>query len=362
MKKRIGVITNASAISGVGSRAYELAAHIPPQNDIGVTVVDIMGVKKLTSLPGILGSKSISWIRLASHLPEFDIYDLSNQTLSFIAKRRKPSIVTVHDIIELTDPQDTRARLLNRYLLSGIPRADRIIAVSEYTKQQIIEYVHLSPDNITVIPNGVGTGYIPIPGFSSTLAYQQLLQDYGISSRQPIILHVGSEHPRKNMETVLRTVALLKEHYPDILLLKVGEPGLREGRQKTLEYIDRFNLRQNIKFLGTIPQERMNELYNTANALLFPSTHEGFGLPPLEAMAAGCPAICSNATSLPEIVGDGAIMHDPHDAKAYAKSVVHVLQDPLFRADLISRGIARASMFSWDTSARAMLNVYRELL
>lgn len=377
MKKRIAIITNASSASGVGARAYEIASRIGIHEEFETHVVTLDGDKReLTYFPpkpyqgvrlpafsGILNSKSIYWIRLSRHLPKFDIYDLSNQTLSFIAKKRSSSIVTVHDLIELTDPQNKRAFLMNRYLLSGIKRADRIIAVSEYTKHIIIKHLGISGARIIVVPNGINKIYASLPHFQNTVAYKELLADYRISQDRvdPLLVYVGSEHPRKNIEVLFRTVALLKRQFPHVLLVKIGNPGIRSGRIRTLELIDELDIRQNVQLLGNIPSDRINELYNIADAMVFPSTNEGFGLPPLEAMAAGCPVICSAAASLPEVVGDGAIMHDASDAEGFAASVVHIFTNAAFRAELTSRGNKRAALFSWDTATRSMIEVYRSL-
>lgn len=362
MKKTVGIITNASAHSGVGSRAYEIARHLSSQQDVDISLLALDSLANFKPLPGFLGAKSITWLRLAKHIPKFDVYDLTNQTLSFIAKKKHPSIVTVHDIIELTHPQDIRASLVNRYLLSGIARADRIVAVSEYTKQTIVKQLHIASSRIAVIPNGVNEQYTAIANFKQTIAYQELLGDYVINNYHPIIVYTGSEHPRKNLETVLKTIALLKKQYPGVVLLKIGEPGIRSGRIKTLEYIDYYDLRTNVKLIGNIPTDRINELYNIADALLFPSKLEGFGMPPLEAMAAQCPVVCSNATSLPEIVGDGAIMHDSEDAQGFANSIHHIVSNIEFREALIERGLKQAALFSWHSAARAMLEIYKELI
>lgn len=376
MKKELAIVTNASRESGVGSRAYETVSRVASDDQIHANLVVLDGETReltcfspspykgvrLPELPGVLRAKSITWVRLARELPTFDIYDLSNQTLSFIAKKRHPSIVTVHDLIELTDPQDSRARLVHRYLLSGISNADRIVSVSQYTKQVLIERLGMSASRIIVIPNGVNEQYAQVQNFTQTIAYKQLLLDYGINNRVPIILYVGSEHPRKNMETLFKVIAILKQQYPDILLLKIGDAGLRSGRLKTLETIDELNLKPNIKLLGNVPAERMNELYNIADALVFPSKLEGFGMPPLEAMAAGCPVVCSNATSLPEVVGNGGLLHNPDNAEAFAASVVHILTNSEFKNNLVLRGKKQAALFSWDTAARAMLDVYHEFV
>lgn len=382
MKKTIGIITNAGEYSGVGSRAHEIARRIRSE-DMEASLVFLDGekgqiseVSDITSpslsfvrrggvrrLPGALGSKSISWIRLAKKIPSFDIYDLSNQSLAFIAKTRHPSVVTVHDLIELTHPQDAKAKLLNQYLMGGISRSDKIIAVSEYTKREVCDYFGIHEENIAVIPNGVREEYVPIENFASTIAYQHLLQEYGLSGKPhvPLLLHVGSDHPRKNLSTVLRVLAMLKKQYPNILLIKIGTPGILSGRQAFLEGIDTLRLRENVKILGTVSPERMNELYNIATALVFPSYYEGFGLPLLEAMAAGCPVVCSNTTSLPEVAGDGAILHDPDNAEAFAKSIEHIIHNADFKNSLVERGVKQAAKFSWDAAARDMVEIYKKV-
>ncbi len=366
MKKTIGIITNAGEYSGVGSRAYEIARRIRSE-DMEASLVFLdgekneIGGKTISRLPGVLNSKSISWIRLAKKIPSFDIYDLSNQSLAFIAKTRHPSVVTVHDLIELTHPQDIRAKLLNKYLMSGISQTDKIVAVSEYTKREVCEYFGIDESKIAVVPNGVRKEYVPIENFASSIAYQELMRELHIDPASPILLHVGSDHPRKNLSTVLKTLLILKKQFPNIVLIKVGNPGIPAGRKIFLEEIDRLRLRDNVKILGTVSPERMNELYNIATALVFPSYYEGFGLPLLEAMAAGCPVVCSNTTSLPEVAGDGAILHDPDNTEAFAKSIEHIFHNADFREALVERGIKQAAKFSWDAAARAMVEIYATL-
>lgn len=373
MKQHVALITNALPDSGVGARAYEIGKRIAKNTDIAATPVLINGstntlrigehtTQTISAIPGPLGTKSISWIRLASKIPEFDIYDLTNQTLSFIAKKRKPSIVTIHDIIELTDPQDYRAYFINRYLMSGIMKATKLIAVSEYTKRVAARHFHIPEKHIEVIPNGVSDSYHVIPKFHSTIAYKQLAQRLPVLGRKPILVYVGSEHPRKNFTTVLKVVHRLKEKFPDILLVKVGDAGLRIGRKQTLETIDKLELAKHVHLVGRISVEQINELYNIADALLFPSHYEGFGMTPLEAMAAGCPVVCSNATSIPEVVGEAAMLHNPSDIEGFANSIERLMGDTDLRQAMIEKGKQRATLFSWDAAADSMVAVYRSLL
>lgn len=373
MKQHIALITNALPDSGVGARAHEIGQRITRNTDMVVTPILINGntntlrigehtTQTIPAIPGPLGTKSISWIRLASKIPEFDIYDLTNQTLSFIAKKRKPSIVTVHDIIELTNPQDYRAYFINRYLMGGITKATKIITVSEYTKDMVAHHFRIPERNIEVIPNGVSGEYHPIPKFHSTIGYKQLLQRLPIRGKKPILIYVGSEHPRKNFTTVLEVVHRLRKEFPDILLIKVGDAGLRLGRKQTLDTIDRLGLTKHIHLVGRISTEQINELYNISDALLFPSRYEGFGMTPLEAMAAGCPVVCSNATSIPEVVGDAAMLQAPSNIEGFADSIRRLMKDETLREAMIEKGRKRASLFSWDAAAQKTLSLYRSLL
>ena len=373
MKKNIAIITNAKADSGVGSRAHQIALHMPKDDDFTLHTVVLDGGRNAISVdgsatgsiapwPSILGAKSISWMRLAKNIPAFDGYDLSNQTLSFIAKTRAPSIVTVHDIIELTNPQHPLARILNKRLLSGITQANHIIAVSEYVKKEIVRYFGISENDISVIYNGVNEHFKPIEDFKNTISYHELVKSLQLPKDSPIILSVGSDHPRKNLATTLRVISKLKEQYPNVLLLKIGEPGFLDARKEFLHIIDELKLKDNIRILGKVSQEMLLGAYHVADALLLPSRQEGFGMPILEAMASGCPVVCSNSTSLPEIVGDAGIMHSPDDVEGYTKSISELFESGGIKESFTAKGFERSKMFSWNTAALQTLELYKKYL
>ena len=373
MKKNIAIITNAKPESGVGSRAQQIALHMPKDGDFTLHTVVLDGGHNTISVdgsvagsiapwPSILGTKSISWMRLAKNIPSFDGYDLSNQTLSFIAKTKKPSIITVHDIIELTNPQHPFARILNKRLLGGITEANHIIAVSEYVKKEIVRYFGIPEQQVSVIYNGVDEHFKPMQDFKKTIGYEELAKKMRLPKDSPIILSVGSDHPRKNLATTLRVIAKLKEQYLNVLLLKIGEPGLLDGRKEFLHIVDELGLKDNIRILGKISQEMLLDAYRGADALLLPSYQEGFGMPILEAMASGCPVVCSNSTSLPEVVGDAGIMHNPDDTDGYAKSISELFESGGIKESFIAKGLQRSKIFSWDTAALQTLEVYKKYL
>lgn len=390
--KRIAYITNASPLSGVGNRASHIAHTIRGMaSDISLADFRIDGAKgqlsqgntvirSVKKWPAVLGSKSINWWRLGRQLtkhlrhldtPSFDMYHATNQSLSWLAHSLSPAIVTVHDLIEILEPQDTMAALVNQFLYSGITKASHIIAVSEYTKQTLLAAYDISSEHITVIPNGVDATFHPIPDFRASIGYRELLRALRLPAKAgPIVLYVGSDHPRKNLTTLITAFAKLLQAEPSAVLIKVGAPGRPQGRKQFLENIDAAGIRHCVTFVNKVGSEAgLNEFYNLADIVVFPSRFEGFGLPPLQAMAAGTPVVCSNATSLPEVVGDNgkygeqaALVCDPDDIDCFAKSIKKAVSDASTAANLRRQGIERAKQFSWKKAANAELAVYRQLL
>lgn len=378
--KKIAYITNAKPQSGVGHRAEYIDRLIRQQHASEISLSNYTidgnagvlweGQRQLFSsrkLPGVLGSKTVSWLslgfRLRRYLDRFPdtIWHATNQTVSFIISSRHPAVVTVHDLIELLEPQTRFGGIAAQYLYSGIKRAAHIIAVSEYTAQTIIDRLGISESKISIIHNGVGPEFHPISDFSHSIGAHSLRQKLGIGAHQKVVLYVGSDHPRKNVVTALQAVAAAKANIPELLFLKVGEAGLRAGRVALLQEIDQLQMRDHVHLLGQVSVAELNELYNLADVFLYPSRFEGFGLPPLQAMAAGLPVITSNSTSLPEVVGDAAITHDPNDVEAYATSLHDILSDPTKADALRQRGLIRAKEFSWADAAAAEVEVYKKL-
>lgn len=383
---KIAYITNASQYSGVGHRAHAIASIISTRYMEKVQPVDIHmdgerrtlsvadeELLELSEWPSMLNAKSIQWVRLGKRLttwlageeaPSFGLYHFTNQSLSFLAKKLSPSVVTVHDLIEITDPQDKQAQLLNRYLYSGIPHADQIICVSEYTKRAVQEHYNIPDEKISVIHNGVSDVFHPIEDFRNTIGYQRLRKQLELNNEAgPIVLYVGSDHPRKNVGTAIKAFARIRETFPNAVFIKVGAAGIAAGREELLTLIDTLKLREAVRFINTpLTDVELNEYFNLADVFVFPSTHEGFGLPPLQAMAAGTPVVCSNATSLPEVVGSAALTHEPLDVAAMTDHLQRVLQDTNVASQLRAQGLERATLFSWDKAAEQELKVYMRLI
>lgn len=361
---KVAYVTNAAVSSGVGYYATELAQSLAGHPDVALTEIALMS----SSGQWPWQKKTFSWIRHGRKLKreigrgDFDIAHATNQTLSFVLPRGVRSVVTVHDLIELLEPQQGLSGWAARYLYSGIKRADHIIAVSEYTKKTIIDAYGIPANKITVIHNGVSSVFHPIKDFQNTVGYKTLQQELKLADGAKIVLYVGSDHPRKNVATAIRAFAAVRQSHPEAIFLKVGEAGIAAGRVETLRGIDELGLRDVVRFIGAVSFERLNELYNMASGLIFPSRFEGFGLPPLQAMAAGALVVAANTTSIPEVVGEAALLHSTDDVAGFATSLQRILEDTSLAADLRRRGIERAKLFSWEKAAEQTMEVYRKIL
>ena len=272
-----------------------------------------------------------------------------------------PYVVTVHDVMRLLDLRaetplistpTLRDRLYLRLDAAGIRRAAAIVAPSHSTRRDLVRHLGIPEDRITVVYEGVDhTVFRPVE--------RRVLDD-------PYVLFVGSEHPRKNLARLLRAFARVKEdgRLRTLKLVKVGSPGSGEApfRERTVRAAREAGVEDDVVFVGRAKGDELAAYYSGAECLVLPSLYEGFGLPPVEAMACGCPVIVSNVTSLPEVVGDAALLVDPTDDRALAGAMRAVLDDATLRADLRARGFARAAGFTWERVARETLAVYERVL
>jgi len=271
---------------------------------------------------------------------------------------RVRSVFTLHDVAYLVFPQ--YHLLQNRlYLTLMMPRflarADCVIAVSEATRRDALRFYRLNPEKIVVIPEGVAPRFRPE---SEPDRLSAVREKYALPER--FILYVGTIEPRKNLLTLLDAYAALRPHQPQVGLVIAGDKGwLYESffkRQRSLGLEDQVTL------TGYVPDRDLPTLINCAEVFAFPSIFEGFGLPPLEAMACGVPVVCSAASSLPEVVNDAGLLVAPDDVRGWVEALKRVLTDPALGADLRARGLARARRFTWEATARKTLDAYHSTL
>ena len=240
------------------------------------------------------------------------------------------------------------------YALRSVGRADRIITVSQSTKTDLLDCTDIDPARLTVIPYGVEPYFRPL---AATQA-EPVLTRYGITPRE-YLLFVGRVEPRKNLKVVIETLRLLRDEYglqPPLVVCNGGwDPGYQEA--KTL--LEAHDLAAQVQFVPYIEHHDMPALYSQAAAFVYPSLYEGFGLPPLEAMACGRPVVAADAASVPEVVGEAGLLAPPRDPGAFAAAIGRVLTNSTVQDTLRERGLERARRFSWEATARATIQVYR---
>ena len=304
---------------------------------------------------------NVVWHRARVPLPvqvligRFDVFHSPDFTLPPVAGR--PTVLTVHDLAFLRTPQcafPTLRAYLERVVPRSIRRATRVIAVSESTRRDCIDLLGVSPDKISTVHEGVSAVFRPP---SDPDADRLHLRTMGIEC--PYILSTGTLEPRKNYERLLQAFAVLRARGDDRVLVVAGRPGwLYEPIHETVR---RLKLTDCVTFVT--PNDRdLRRLYGAADAFVYPSLYEGFGIPPLEAMACGAPVICSSTASLPEVVGDAAVTFNPYDVEEIADAMRSVLEDPLVARRLRRQGIERAASFTWERAATGTLDVYHRAL
>jgi len=239
--------------------------------------------------------------------------------------------------------------------IDGLCRADRIITISEFSKDEIIKHTEIPAERIDVVYCGVDRDVFYPKRDRSPLG------ELGIHENQKVILYVGSEEPRKNLETLVEAIAYIRQEIPDIVLLKVGSPGMGGDRKKTLTLIKTHHLEDNVIFTGDVSEYKLAKYYNIADLFVFPSLYEGFGLPIIEAMACGCPVIASNTSSIPEVVGNAAIMVNSSNPKEIAKAALDLLTQEEKRMEVIEKGLSRVLKFDWDAAAKKTILIYESM-
>ena len=257
------------------------------------------------------------------------------------------TIIAIHDLIPLEFPKYVGA--VRRMYVKHVTRAAarrcwRVMTISNYSKWNICAYFGIPPEKVTVIP----------PAGAQHFARDEMLSRRAANATERYILNVSNKWPHKNTAAAVRVLKRIENECEHKLVI-VGE----QNRQ-VVRLISELGLQDRIVLKGNIPDEELIKLYHGADVFLFPSLSEGFGMPPLEAMACGVPTISSYAGSLAEVLDDGAVLVCPYDIEHMAEAILKVINDREFREHLIEKGLERAKMFNWDDSARKVLAMYKE--
>ena len=270
-----------------------------------------------------------------------------------------PVVVSIHDLSfeHLPETFNRRSRTQLRLTVRRSARtARRVLALSEYARQDIISTYKISPNRVIAIPIGTAPQFQPV---TDEKELQRVRHTYGIAPNY--ILSVGSIQPRKNLGRLAQAYARLRNRLPENELPQLVIVGKRAWLyRETLREIEQLRTGDCVITTGYVPERDLPALYSGATCFVYPSYFEGFGLPPLEAMKCGAPVITGDRTSLPEVVGEAGLLVDPFDIDAIASAIESIVTDSKLRSELKSRSLNRARMFDWRETAKRTLEVYRE--
>jgi glycosyltransferase involved in cell wall biosynthesis len=277
----------------------------------------------------------------------------------------RPYVVTVHDMSSLLfefHGSDTRMRMRRAMFRRGLMRASRVIAVSEATRRDLHHLLGVPLEHVQRVYNAPDPGFLAPRLDSDEQERTRILERYQIS--YPFLLYAGNIRPHKNVPRLVEAFAVVRDQlsshpiYKELRLIIIGDtisqyPAVRQAVIKS-------RTESVVRFLGFVPFDTLRCFYEAAAAFVFVSRYEGFGLPPIEAMACGTPVVTSNVSSLPEVVGDSAVQVNPENVFEIARGIREVLLDDALRATLIRCGRDQAARFSWERTARAVLQIYYE--
>lgn len=322
---------------------------------LGTQVKEVPAYVSRTLLPiSRIGNLNDFLLRTQARMSGVEVFHFTNP-INFTQGDYK-SVVTVHDLAAFHDTLWSKAELQGAYakkLTQIAERASALIAVSEYTKKDIVEHLRVLPDKITVIYEAVSKDFYP----DIDPAYVE--RALGVKK---YVLYAGQLQPRKNALNLLKAWSIVGKKFPEYKLVLVGMVRDSEYHAALTEAIKQGDIAGSVVFAGSVTNEVLRKLYSNARCFAYPSFFEGFGLPLLEAMQCGTPVITSNTSSLPEVVGEAGLLVDPTKPEDIAEALERVLSDDALHKDLASRAILQAKKFSWQKAAEQTLAVYKKVV
>ncbi len=275
-----------------------------------------------------------------------------------------PYVVTIHDLVEFIYPPGRRSQWLSASMFSLVRRslrgAARLVAVSHATRRDLMRVFAIPPERVDVVYNGIDERFLQ--GHASEAERQFIAERYAI--HYPFILYAGRVQRHKNIEKLIEAFAALKAElnklgvYTDLKLIIIGDELSKHPHLRRT--VIRSRIENDVRFLGFVPIESLRIFYDVAKVFAFPSRYEGFGMPPLEAMAHGTPVVTSNTSSLPEVVDQAALLVNPENVFDIMRGLRQALLDAPARERLKALGYRQVQQFSWDDAARRMIQIYGE--
>jgi glycosyltransferase involved in cell wall biosynthesis len=363
--KDILLINNKPRGTGIGAYSFSLCDSLKKQSERNIDFMTLNPTSNGDNDSGIKGfplsiMKLRDHFRFTSKAPAaYKVYHLLSPNLGMMLPKLHPSVVTVHDIsvfksfvikdiVAKSRGLEIPQLLSIQFNMRFIKKADRILCVSNYTKNDVASVLGVEKKRMTVTYPGLDRQlYLPRDKLDAR-------RSLGLPLNKPVLLHVGTDEPRKNFGTLLEAFRVIKKRVPDAVLVKVG--GLREETKKLILDLE---LKEAVIHHKKVPNAAL--FYNAADLFVFPSYYEGFGYPVAEAMASGCPVIAADSTSVTEVVGSGGVLFPPFNVAALAETIIQVLADSNRKAALIREGLEQAKKFDWEKCAQATLGVYKTL-
>lgn len=357
--------------TGIGTYAYQLISSLnaidalneyllfmPESSNMDISFKKNFLIRNISE-----GNKSNFWdeVNIPNILTDKDIelYHVPQNGVGLPKEKKCPFIITLHDVIPLRMPEtvgETYLKIFQEEMPEIVSCCDGIITVSQFSKEDIAKAFNYPLDKIHVTHLAAENIYTPL---DKSICSALIKQYYGIEG--DYILYVGGFSPRKNIVGLIEAFSALKEKYKkDIKLVIAGKQGKSYSIYKNRAIS--LGIENSVIFPGFIPIEHLPHLYNASKLLVYPSFYEGFGLPPVEAMACGVPVITSNITSIPEVLGDSAVFINPYDVDELCSSMFNVLSDDKLQEELIIKGIVRSSELSWDKTAKDTLIAYSKTI
>lgn len=333
--------------SGTAVATRDLIAAMPPDIHVLKPPFRFPRRNKITTLLNLLADLFYFHIWLPFRARQFDVVHYPANVASLWSPFKR--VVTVHDLTFIHFPQafDTLWRIYARLFIKwSAKRAHHVVTDSEQSRQNLISLYKIPPEKISVVPLGVAPHFKPV-------ASDKVRQKYELAERY--ILFIGDIMPRKNLLRLVKAMKIVQQYDPDIQLVLVGD-----DRGEYADKVRNALAGVNAKLPGYVPDNDIPGLYSGAEIFAFVSLYEGFGMPPLEAMACGTPVIASN--TLPDILGDAALLVDPYNVQTIADGLIQLVESPDLRNNLKQRGSAHVKAYTWENAATRLLEIYREIL
>ena len=365
---RVNLVTSPYAMCGLSRYTVELSESLPKlgfETSVIETVPPrwLNAVSALTRRVGPDFGAFWGTYPLQVGMNGSGVYHLTHPGLAtcLYLSRAERVVVTVHDIIhyvhrgdrELSTYQHIFHRMADALGLRALRKASAIIAISQHTKAALVEHLGCAPAKIHVVHRSVN-----LDRFRPLRVEDDFWVRHGLDPDARYVLHLSSEEPRKNVETLLRAFASVASERADVRLLKIGRSQYPDCRLRLLQLVNELGLGERVTFIDYVTDEDLPRFYSVADVFVLPSLYEGFGLPVLEAMACGCPTVCSSRAPLPEVVGDAGKLCDPECVEELAEAISRVCADSVLREAMSARGIQRARMFSSESEAQRTSELY----